>query len=279
MNAEIVPLTSDNFSTSVKRRDSRFSHESLGRHLALNPGLSFYDTGSRQCIIGGYWRNRPQIASLIELSDGESQQPLFERFQVAVRKIGCELLVADMAFTTREIARWPWVDFMEIDSIIEFQKSGTDFQPTVGPEIRLRRYRPDDLHELAGLEREAFPWIWWNSIADLVAYGESPDSEVWVIDDPTEGLSGYVGITMRERLGHLDRLAIAPSYRNMGLGSELVRCALTRFAEHRVRQISLTTQFDNIRAQNLYRRFGFRATPFAITIYGRWFGRPRDRTP
>ena len=279
ISSQIEPLTADRYASIAHRRDSRFSRESLARHLALNPGLSFFDISTGQCIIGGYWRNRPQIASLIELSDGAAQQHLFGRFQASVRKIGCELIVADMSFQARDIARWSWADFGEIDSIMEFQKSGTDFPSIDGPSIHVRRYQPDDLHALIGLERESFPWIWWNSVADLIAYSESKNSEIWLIDDSVGGIAGYVGITIRDRHGHLDRLAVAPSARMRGFGAELVKWALTRFTEHRVRQISLTTQFDNIRSQNLYRRFGFRATPFAITIHGRWLGRPRDRTP
>ena len=263
----------------VYLRDSRFSQDTLSRHLAVNPGLSFEDTSTGQCIIGGYWRRRPDIASIMEFSEGVSQEGLFQQFLASARTIGCELLVADLAFTEREIIRWPWSDFVEIDSIVEYQKAGTDFEPGIRSSVRLRRYKPDDLPALSGLERASFPWIWWNSVTELIAYGEARDSEVWVIDDPELGLTGYVGITVRDRRGHVDRLAVAPSSRRQGLGSELVKMALTRFAEHQVRHISLTTQADNHRAQDLYRRFGFRATPFAITIYGRWLGRPRDRTP
>ncbi len=275
----VIPLASELINSDGFLRETRFSLDSLNLHLAVNPGLSFLDTSTGQFIIGGYWRRRPEIAAILEISAGDSQGNLFEAFKSSARKIGCELLVADMAFREGDIAQWPLSELAEIDSIVEFQKVGSDIEPTFSPKSRPRRYRPEDLTALVALERASFPWIWWNSVAELIAYSEAKASEVWVIDDPTSGLSGYLGITVRDRLGHLDRLAVAPSSRRQGLGGDLVRLAMARFFQHGVRRISLTTQADNLRAQMLYEHFGFRRTPFAITIHGRWLGRPRDRTP
>ena len=121
--------------------------------------------------------------------------------------------------------------------------------------------------------------LWWNSTAELARYGEALESEVWVLNGPDGSLAAYVGLTARGTHGHLDRLAVAPDARRAGIGTALVTHALSRFGAHGVSRVTLTTQHDNVRAQPLYERTGFRLTRHRLTIYGRWLGQPRDRTP
>jgi ribosomal-protein-alanine N-acetyltransferase len=113
----------------------------------------------------------------------------------------------------------------------------------------------------------------------MAHYGDADESEVWVVDGPGGRLAGYVGLTIRGWRGHLDRLAVAPELRRQGLGGALVGHALSRFGAQGVSRVTLTTQHDNVRAQPLYERFGFRLSRYQLTIYGRWLGQPRDRTP
>ena len=186
--------------------------------------------------------------------------------------------MAELSIPPREAAGWSDVGFGPIDTIIEYQKRGTSYQP-IGTAPRLiRPYHPDDLRPVLALEARSFPWLWRNSTTELAHYAEAPDTELWVLE--RDGLlAGYVGMTIRGDHGHLDRLAVDPDRRRGGLGSALVARALDRFAAHGVRRVTLTTQHDNVRAQPIYQRFGFRPTGGQLTIYGRWLGRPRDRTP
>jgi ribosomal protein S18 acetylase RimI-like enzyme len=256
---------------------SRFTQQSLNEYLALNPGLSWRAAENGQYVVGGYWRRRPDIAGVVELASGRFRQELVAQLVHSAQRIGCELVVGEAHEGDSMGAFWREVGFEPVDLIVEYERLGrVQADP---PAIGLRLYEPDDLRPLIDLERRSFPWLWWNSTAELARYGEAHESEIWVMDGPQGSLAAYLGITVRGTHGHLDRLAVAPESRRAGIGTALVAHALSRFGVHGVLRVTLTTQHDNVRAQPLYERTGFRLTRHRLTIYGRWLGQPRDRTP
>jgi ribosomal-protein-alanine N-acetyltransferase len=257
---------------------SRFTRESLSHHLAVNPGLSWRVRSSGQYVVGGYWRRRPEIAAVLEIDTGPFRKALLEQLIASARKIGCELVVAELTLSAREVAGWSDVGFEPVDTIVEYEKRGTSYEPVAGGPFRLRHYDPADLPAVLDLERRSFPWLWRNSTAEMAHYGEAHETELWVLEQDGQ-VGGYAGLTVRGDHGHLDRLAVEPDLRRRGNGSALVGRALDRFRELGVRRITLTTQHDNVRAHPIYQRFGFRLTGGQLTIYGRWLARPRDRTP
>jgi ribosomal-protein-alanine N-acetyltransferase len=58
--------------------------------------------------------------------------------------------------------------------------------------------------------------------------------------------------------GQLIRIAVHPLWQGKGLGSRLMAEAIRFFQAAGVRHITLNTQEENERAQQMYRRFGFR---------------------
>ncbi len=259
---------------------SRFTPQTLSRHLAVNPGLSWRHVANGQYVVGGYWRRRPEIACVVELSPGPHRRELVDRLVAAAQRIGCDLVLAEIPIEPRDAELWRAAGFAPVDRIVEYEKIGAWSDAGVTATY-LRPYKPDDLRPLLALEERSFPWLWRNSTAELAQYGEADESEIWVAAPPEAGGTpiGYVGLTIRGAHGHLDRLAVDPDWRRRGIGAALVSRALERYAETGVRRITLTTQVDNARAQPLYARFGFRPTRNQLTIHGKWLGRPRDRTP
>ena len=256
---------------------SRFTQQSLAQHLALNPGLSWRATENGQYVVGGYWRRRPDVATVVELASGRYRTELVAELVRSAQRIGCELVVGEAHEGDGMAAFWREIGFEPVDLIVEYERLGRIYVDP--PSVGFRLYRPEDLRPLIDLERRSFPWLWWNSTAELARYGEAPESEVWVLDGGAGQLAAYVGITIRGTHGHLDRVAVAPDHRRGGIGTALVTHALGRFAVQGVTRVTLTTQHDNVRAQPLYERTGFRLTRHRLTIYGRWLGQPRDRTP
>jgi ribosomal-protein-alanine N-acetyltransferase len=275
---QLEPLRADRVGGLRFLLGSRFTGSTLARHLAVNPGLSWRAARNGQYVVGGYWRRRPDIAAVVELATGRYRQELVARLVGSAREVGCELVLGEAPEDEGANALWPELGFEPVDRIVEYERLGVWREPlSHGPAVR--RYRPDDLRPTLELERSCFPWLWWNSTAELAHYSEADESEIWLVDGVDGRLAGYVGLTVRGRRGHLDRLAVAPDLRRQGLGGWLVAHALSRFAEQGVGRVTLTTQHDNVRAQPLYERFGFRLTRYRLTIYGRWLGQPRDRTP
>lgn len=256
---------------------SRFTQVTLAEYLSANEGLSWRADRNGQYVVGGYWRRRPDVVGIVELATGRYRKELVGQLVASARHLNCELVVGEAHEGDGTAAFWREIGFEPVDTIVGYERTGPI--DTATPAIGLRRYRPDDLAPLVDLERRCFPWLWWNSPAELARYGQAVESEVWVRDGSDGRLDAYVGVTVRGWHGHLDRLAVAPEARRRGLGTGLLAHALSRFGANGVSRVTLTTQHDNVRAQPLYERTGFHLTLHRLTIYGQWLGRPRDRTP
>ncbi|HEV8633045.1 MAG TPA: GNAT family N-acetyltransferase [Chloroflexota bacterium] len=278
---ELEPLRADRVGGLRFLLGSRFTPSTLAHHLAVNPALSWRAARSGQYVVGGYWRRRPDIAAVVELATGRYRHELLDRLVESARAVGCELVIGEAVEGDGMAALWREVGFAPVDQILEYERLAVWAGPGApgSPVLPVRPYRPEDLRPTLELDRRSFPWLWWNSTAELAHYGDADGSEVWLLDGPDGRVAGYVGLTVRGTRGHLDRLAVAPELRRRGLGAGLIGHALSRFAAHGVRRVTLTTQYDNTRAQPLYERFGFGLTRYRLTIYGRWLGQPRDRTP
>lgn len=71
---------------------------------------------------------------------------------------------------------------------------------------------------------------------------------------------GYTLCTLHGDEGLLGRLCVAPEWRRRGIGSALVRDAVSYVQVRGGRSVTLSTQTDNTSSQALYRREGFRDT-------------------
>lgn len=98
--------------------------------------------------------------------------------------------------------------------------------------------------------------------ARIARYVEDPDRLLLVAE--AEGrVVGRLGLecAARQRLRHRATLhiAVAEPWRDRGVGTALMGCALDWSAAHpHIEKVSLTVLADNDRAIALYRRFGFR---------------------
>src|SRR2546428_3533650 len=230
---------------------SRFTRESLRRHLSLNPGLSWRVVSGGQYVVGGFWRRRPEIAAVVELDSGPFRRPLLERLVGSARALGCELVVAELSIPRREATGWSDVGFGPVDTILEYEKGGTAYAPLGLSPLPIRPYRPDDLRPVLALEARSFPWLWQNSTAELAHYAEAPETELWVLE--LEGaLVGYAGLTIRGDHGHLDRLAVDPERRRGGLGSAPVAHPLHPLAAPGGPPVTPTTPPPNLPAPPIH---------------------------
>jgi dTDP-4-amino-4,6-dideoxy-D-galactose acyltransferase len=70
--------------------------------------------------------------------------------------------------------------------------------------------------------------------------------------------------------GRIGLIGVAESARGQGLGPQLVRQALTWFADHGAASVSVVTQGRNVAAQRLYQRCGF-LTRDVHLFYHKWY--------
>ncbi|MEX0666908.1 MAG: GNAT family N-acetyltransferase, partial [Acidimicrobiia bacterium] len=67
--------------------------------------------------------------------------------------------------------------------------------------------------------------------------------------------------------GYLQRLAVSPSARGHGLGSDLVRASLRWARGHGARSMLVNTQRDNLAAASIYRQLGFNDVPGGLLLF------------
>jgi ribosomal protein S18 acetylase RimI-like enzyme len=149
-------------------------------------------------------------------------------------------------------------------------------------EVPIRRLsdNPTEIDDVLAIERESFPWLWWNSREELSRYLATSGVEVYLAFDGDRPI-GYAGITVRGTAAHLDRLAVRSSHQHRGYGTSLVAFCLKRLGGLGVRRVTLSTQEDNFRSRALYERLGFRRGRWSYDIIGFWLRRPEeiDETP
>jgi [ribosomal protein S18]-alanine N-acetyltransferase len=232
--------------------------------------MSFATNDGRQYVIAGPWRHREDIAELIEATRGSLREELHDRLMIELAAQGYRLVVLDYGLEAKDADFYQHAQFQLVEKILEFERPDLPV-PTHPPlaGFTIRPYRSEDHDAVLRVERESFPWLWWNSAPEWDRYVATPGVEVLVgaLDDQ---VVAYAGFVVHRRDGHLDRLAVRDAAQGRGLGAMLLLAALARMSARGARQVSLTTQEQNLRSQRLYEKYGFRRGRWAYQIHGRW---------
>ncbi|MFR9722741.1 ribosomal protein S18-alanine N-acetyltransferase [Streptomyces sp. MS19] len=129
--------------------------------------------------------------------------------------------------------------------------------------VVLREMRWWDIEPVLGLEAELFPddaWsvgMFWNELAS--ARGTAPTRRYLVAERPDGRLAGYGGLGVAGSTGDVLTIGVTRDHEGTGLGSRLLAALLAAAAGFGCDEVLLEVRKDNVRAQRLYTRFGFRA--------------------
>lgn len=121
--------------------------------------------------------------------------------------------------------------------------------------VRIRRMRAADVEAVVRIETEAFSSPWQRETFNNLI--ERPGLELLVLEDVEEGVIGYAVLWCILDQGELANLAIAPRLRGIGLGAHLLARVLEIARDREVETVYLEVRASNVRAVELYRRFGF----------------------
>jgi ribosomal-protein-alanine N-acetyltransferase len=144
---------------------------------------------------------------------------------------------------------------------------------------------PDDIPQVADIERESFPSMWpqtayrrelTNQIARYVVITELRDSpaepaglqhsglvgairRIVGTDGPVspEHLLGFIGIWLMVGEAHIVTVAVRDEYRRMGIGERLLIAAMEQAAAYDQEVVTLEVRASNETAQRLYEKYGF----------------------
>lgn len=270
-----VPLQPGDLTRFHPSWTSQFMPRELEQHLREHPGCSWWIPANGEYVIGGPWRHRAEIAAIQELRARLYPERLVAAFLAACRERGLRLVVmVDQPESRRE----PFYQRLGLEVVQEIVIYELPRLPRSIPPSRQLRFEPltdTTVEALLALDHLAFPWLWWNSAAELAAYRALHGVELFVGREPDDTVAAYVGLTSYRGWGHLDRIAVLPDRQGLGYGLDALTFTIARLAEHGARRVGLSTQADNLRSQRLYEGYGFRrVVGNDYTIYGAWLGEP-----
>ena len=270
----IEPLTPEEAGRLRLSLFSRFSPTDILDKVEEHPDLAWRVRGQDAYALGSLWRHRDEIGEVVEVTRGSHRAELLRSLLRSFEEKGIELVVLDYQEASNDTAFYTENGFWPIERIIEYERTpGSSQLPEPGAPIR--RAHTHDLETILEIERDSFPWLWWNSPVELAIYQRQPGVELYLSFDGDRAI-GYAGVTVRGTNGHLDRLAVRQACQGKGHGSALTSSVLRRLEDIGVRRVALSTQQNNHRSQALYERHGFRRTRWTYDIRGFWLREPRE---
>lgn len=120
--------------------------------------------------------------------------------------------------------------------------------------IRVMEQR--DLEQVAELEKRCFSESWSYKLLEAGIHSSYDIYYVWEQEDR---ILGYCNLRLLAGEGEIQRIAVLPEYRGMGLGRKMMD-AMTEYArKNRAAAISLEVREGNLAARKLYESCGFAA--------------------
>ena len=263
-HADVQALTPENVRSLRLPWDGRFSESELVQIAASEPRLSVVQRRTGEFLIGGFWRHREEISTILELAATASAIDLLHGFVDASDGHGVKLVVASEQAERRKRQFYAGAGFDLIEEIVVYEMAR--IRP-VSADTRGLRFEPFDcrdssqLDELLELDNQSFPWLWWNSAGEFHDYANAPGVEIDLGRDERGRLLAYVGTTRFRTWGHLDRIAVDPEVQGRGLGKAALDHAVMKLARAGARRVGLSTQARNIRSRQLYESYGFKRAP------------------
>lgn len=132
--------------------------------------------------------------------------------------------------------------------------------------VVVRRVEQADLLDVLRIERASFPQPW-----PFSAFERSLDAPGFLVAERDDEVIGYVVADTvpnhgRDR-GHVKDLAVKFDERGAGIGTRLLRQALSALAIEGAAEVKLEVREDNEGAKRLYRRFGFQPARRVTNYY------------
>jgi ribosomal protein S18 acetylase RimI-like enzyme len=133
--------------------------------------------------------------------------------------------------------------------------------------VTMRRARRSDLEGVLAVDARSFG-SFWQLDADGVHDARSATTYArYRVVRRDEAIVGYAITGRQGRAGYLQRLAVDPDQRRMGVGTALVMDGVHWLALWRALTVVVNTQESNATALALYESLGFRRKPDGLTVW------------
>jgi [ribosomal protein S18]-alanine N-acetyltransferase len=121
----------------------------------------------------------------------------------------------------------------------------------------LRMMTPADIETILPLEESLFGEESWSRQMLEGELAEQPRSRYYVVADDDGVITGYAGLMVAGAQADVLTLAVAADRWGRGTGSALLEALLAEAERRGCTEVFLEVRVDNMRAQRLYRRYGF----------------------
>lgn len=157
-------------------------------------------------------------------------------------------------------------DFVQVDRVVGYAHN---FGRTVPPALSaalLRVAGAADLDAILAVNAEAFDPFWRYSDATILSWLLTSDHATLAeVDGQVVGFA-LTSHHPENEYAYLIRLATLPTYRDRGIGKQLVTDALDYARAAGAAGLALNTQASNIVSRGLYESMGFRPTGQALSV-------------
>jgi ribosomal-protein-alanine N-acetyltransferase len=250
---------------------SHLSPERLAAQIESNPDLVLWIPETGEYAVGDNWRNRDDIAYILEATTRRGQARLVGALTERVRQMDYRLIVLPDEVMDAGRKLYTEIGFRHLERVVILRRSlhRLDELPDVSglPKLEIRRAGIPDLDVLVRADNLSFPWLWWNSRREFEVYHDLPDVHIYMAylaGDPV----GYASFTMYDGWAHLDRIAVVSDKQGKGLGAIQLAYTLRLMARMGASHVALSTQLSNTQSHKLYERFGFSRTGDKMDFYG-----------
>src|SRR5215471_14071137 len=180
--ARILPLSPDDVRGIYLPFSSPFDARSLAQHVREHPARSFWLPETGEYIIGEPWRHRAAVTAIVDCVARDNGRALVDALIDPRNGIGHELVVMTDFVGTRPSAFYTSVGLELIQEVICYELRTIPHEP---PAETLAFQRVDmadsaALDALLQVDHAAFPWLWWNTREEFLAYAAVPGVELYV---------------------------------------------------------------------------------------------------
>lgn len=121
--------------------------------------------------------------------------------------------------------------------------------------IIVRKMKLSDIDSVIDIERNSFPIPWTKGA--FTAELRNNRLAKYCVAEVDGKVVGYGGMWLIMDEAHITNIAVHPKYRGRGIGNRLLGALVEEVSKANIYGMTLEVRRSNIRAQKLYRKFGF----------------------
>lgn len=230
--------------------------EDLDKVYSSTPELFLITpNGGLAVAVPSFYRKKTVMLRKL-IANNEEKIILLEEVVSRAKKQGFNELISPLLKPDEE-------SFFRQFSFKPFQKTYTYkwMKRSISPQqdnVVSRQATKDDLEKITLLDRQVFEKFWWYKEEQLKYFFKTGQIFLALSDSR---IIGYNIFREHRGIGNIIRLGVDQEFRRLGIAQHLLWQSMIIFVARGIHDIYLCTQAENIPAQRLYQKMGYRCMP------------------